>query len=108
MSERLRRKAPLLRALYRASPVLRKKLLRSHCDKDLINCLSDICRNVLKGNVPLSASQKAALRRKRKALQKLALKSVSLKQKQKLVQSGGFLGALLGPIASVLMSILGG
>jgi hypothetical protein len=108
MSERLRRKAPLLKTLYRASPALRKRLLRAHCDKDLINCLSDICRNILKGSVPLSASQKVSLRRKRKNLQQLALRSVSLKRKKKLIQSGGFLGALLGPIANILMSLIGG
>ena len=110
MSERLRRKAPLLKALHRASPALRKRLLRAHCDKDLIHCLSDFYKHtcILKGNVPLSGSQKAALRRRSKNVQQLALKSVSLEKKKKVIQSGGFLGALLGPIASVLMSLFGG
>jgi len=41
-------------------------------------------------------------------LRKLVLKKTSLKNKRKIVQTGGFLGALLGPIVSVLGSLFGG
>jgi len=67
-----------------------------------------MAKNVLKGNVPLSHAQKDALRRRRKTLHKLTLKTVSQKKKKKLIQSGGFLGALLGPIVSILGNLFRG
>jgi len=41
-------------------------------------------------------------------LREIALKKTSLRKKQKLIQSGGFLGALLGPIISVLGGLFNG
>jgi hypothetical protein len=107
MSARLRRNAPLLRALHKATPSVRKQILRSNCRGDFIDCVCECARNILKGNVPLNSAQKQALRRRKKILHQLALKKTSQKKKKKLIQSGGFLGALLGPIVSVLGSLFG-
>jgi hypothetical protein len=108
MSDRLRRNAPLLRVLHRSSPTARKRILKSHCSGDFINCICECVKNILKGNVPLTVSQKEALRRKRKTLHQLALKKTSKRKKEKIVQSGGFLGAILGPIVSILGRLFGG
>jgi len=62
----------------------------------------------LKGNVPLNTFQKKKLGIKKNILRQIALKNTSLKKKQKLIQSGGFLGALLGPIISVLGGLFNG
>jgi hypothetical protein len=40
-------------------------------------------------------------------LRRLALKKTPLKEKKILIQSGGFLGALLGPIISILGNLFG-
>jgi hypothetical protein len=108
MSERLRRNAPLLRALHRANPTDRKRILHKHCSADFINCVSEICKNLIKRCVPLSSHQKEQLRRRHKTIHKLTLKKVSKKQKKKIIQSGGFLGAILSTIIPVLGSLLGG
>lgn len=63
---------------------------------------------MLKGNVPLNSAQKKKLSTKKNVLRQLALKKTSLRKKQKLIQSGGFLGALLGPIISVLGGLFNG
>src|SRR6267154_774303 len=108
MSQRLHRHVNLLKALYRASPATRKSLLKKHCNTDFVCCITECVKNLLKGNVPLNSVQKKKLSAKRKVLRQLALKKTSLRKKQKLIQSGGFLGALLGPIISVLGGLFNG
>jgi len=65
-------------------------------------------RNLLNGNVPLNKSQKKKLAAKKNILRQLAVKKTSLQKKKKLIQSGGFLGALLGPIVSAIGSLFNG
>jgi len=107
MSQRLRRNASLLKALHKASPAVRKRLLCTYCSPDFIECMCECVRNIKEGNVPLTTDQKKALRRKRRELRELLLKKTSPAKKKKLIQSGGFLGALLSPIISVLGGLLG-
>jgi hypothetical protein len=108
MSLRVKRFAPLLRSLYRSSGKTRAKILKSSLDKDFLLCLCECCKNVIKGNVPLNPRQKKLLHQYRSKLRKLASKKTSLLKKKKIVQTGGFLGALLSPIISVLSGLLGG
>lgn len=60
--------------------------------------------NVLRGNVQLSSSERQKLKRYKRVLRKLADKHVSLKHKIHILQTGGFLASLLGPLA---LSVLG-
>jgi len=108
MSKRLHRHVNLLKALHKAKSVTRRKLLKKHCDGDFVCCITECVRNLLKGNIPLSLAQKKKLSAKKNILRQLALKKTSLRKKQKLIQSGGFLGALLGPIISVLGGLFNG
>lgn len=108
MSKRLHRHVNLLKALYRASPSTRKTLLKKHCDGDFVGCITECVKNLLKGNVPLNSDQKKKLSAKKKALRQFALRKTSFRKKQKLIQSGGFLGALLGPIVSILGGLFNG
>ena len=64
-------------------------------------------QDVLNENVDLSDSHKKTLKRHRALLQKLALIWMSMINKKKVVQTGGFLGALLGLIVKVLGSLFG-
>ena len=108
MSQRLKKYAPLLRMLNSASPAVRKRLMKNACSNDFVKCVCECASNIIKGNVPLTTSQKGQLLRRKRLLKKLVLKKTSLKNKKKIVQTGGFLGALLGPIVSVLGSLFGG
>jgi hypothetical protein len=87
-----------------AKPKLRKTILG---DKGLLTCLCECSKNILKGNVPLSPVQKRKLRRHRRSLRELTLKKISKKKKNKILQKGGFLGALITPILSLLGGMLG-
>jgi hypothetical protein len=105
MTPRMRKYAALLRRLHRASPNGKKELLKKHSEKEFTNCLCECAKNIIYGRVPLNKKQKRSLAGQKRMLRKLALKKTSLKVKRKILQKGGFLGALLGPIVSVLSSI---
>ena len=101
MSSRVKRQAPLL-ALAKSHPHVCHAILRG-ADKDLLHCLSECALNILKGNVSLKPSDKARLTKYRQKLRKVADKKVSLKQKHKIVQTGGFAPAILAPLLAPLI-----
>ena len=108
MPSRIARFAPTLRLLHGYNNERKKRWLKNNLDKEFVFCLCECAKNLLKGNVPLTPAQKKSLSRRKKELRDLSRKRVSLKKKKKIVQSGGFLGALLGPIISVLGGLFGG
>ena len=105
MTSRLKRQVPLLLVLAKANPSVCKTILRS-ADRDLLQCLSECALNILKGNVKLKPSDKARLTKYRQKLRKVADKRVSLKEKHKIVQTGGFAPALLAPLLAPLIAPL--
>ena len=92
--------------MSRMSDKARRIVIRN-CDVELINCFCECCKNILKGNVPLKSNQLTKLRRDKNNVRALALKKTSLRKKRKILQKGGFLGAILAPVLSVLTSLLG-
>lgn len=97
---------PLLKWLSEARPRTSKAILKV-IDKDVLNAISECSLNVLKGNIPLTQAQKRRLAKHKEVLRALAgRKKVSDKNKRRLVQRGGFLGSLLGPIIGVLGHLL--
>ena len=95
-----------LQKLQKAKAKLRKRILRS-APPGLIKTITDCAHNVLKGNVPLSSKQISVLRRHRKKLERLA--NPKLKSKRRyLIQNGGVLPALLGPLLTVGSTLLSG
>ena len=107
MSERLKRHVPLLKALAKASPQSRKKFLKNNCTPDFIHCICKCVQNILKGRVQLSKGHKCELSRHKKSMRKLILKKTSLKNKKKLVQTGGFIGALLPSLIKIIGGLFG-
>ena len=107
MSQRLKRYASTLKQLNKYSDKQKKCWLKNNLNKELVLCLCECAKNLLKGCVPLSSKQKKALSRRKLSLRNLAKKKVPLKKKRRIIQTGGFLGALLGPIISVLGSLFG-
>lgn len=107
MSSRLRRNYPLLQWLSSAKPKSRASVLKS-VDNDVIETICEVCLNVLKGNVPLSAAHKRRLSKHKHIYRKLVSPRVSLKQKRVLVQKGGFAPLFMGmlPMALPIVSKL--
>ena len=81
---------------------IQETLRRSDCTRNLLCCVCECVKNVLKGNVPLSKAQKSKLVRHRDKLRRLVLKKTRIADKKKLVQSGRFLSVLIPPIAAFL------
>jgi hypothetical protein len=77
-------------------------------DNDIIRLLSEICLNLLRGNVKLSPGQIHRLKRHKQILRSLATRNISVKEKRrKLIQRGGFLPLVLPVIASTLAGLIG-
>ena len=106
MSKRITRHASLLKHLCKAKPKTIRSIIKTG-DKDLISVFSECALNVLKGVVPLTSGQRSKLKRHKNCLRDLVEKKTSLQKKKKILQRGGFLGALLPPIISILGGLLG-
>ena len=76
--------------------------------KDLVYALIDCVRMLLKGGVAVSAGQLRGLEAKRRDISELLRRGGSLESKKRILQRGGFLGALLGPLISGFASLFGG
>lgn len=103
MSTRLKRNAHILKVLAHAHPSVRSTILRG-ANSDLVNSLAECSYNVIKGTVRLTPAQKAKLTRYKQQLRQVASKGVSIRKKCKIIQKGGFLPILLGPL---LGSVIG-
>ena len=85
---------------------IKKQILSGPLADDLVCSVCECARNLLKGNVPLTSDQKRKLARHKGALRKIVKKETPATQKKKIVQRGGFLGAVLGPlVGSVLLPL---
>ncbi len=105
MSDRVKKYIPRLKLLSKASPHMRKAIL-ANCDKGTMQCICECAKNVLKGNVPINREQMQKLRRHKKSLRELVRKKTSLQKKRRIVQTGGFIGAIIAPVLSALGSVL--
>jgi len=105
MSDRMRRFVPVLRRINRLGDKAKRQYVKK-CNKEFIDCISECAKNVLRGNVPLKSSQIGRLRRRKQDLRALSIKKTSLKKKRRILQKGGFLGAILTPVLSLLGGLI--
>jgi hypothetical protein len=71
--------------------------------------MSECCKNLLKGAVPVTANQLSKLRRYKKTLHQLSTKKLSNKSRRKILQQkGGFLPLLIGPVLGLVSSLIWG
>ena len=93
----------------KGSPGL-KKVILSKASDDLVRCICDISHKVLSGTAEISRPHKKRLAKHKNSLRKLVDRKLSLSRKKKIIQKGGFLGALLSaaiPAITGLLSNLG-
>ena len=95
-------KKALLKMLYKASPKLRRALL-ADLPPEIVQLLSECALNILKGTITLSNKHKEKLRRYRKSLHILSKKTTPVAKKKKIIQTGGFLPAILGGVLPALL-----
>ena len=105
MSALVKRCLPELERIKRQS-AKRHKHYFARCDGDIIRCCCEIARNIINECIPLNSRQLKLIRRHGKNVKLLAAKKTGLKKKRKILQTGGFIGALLGPAIGFLSSLL--
>ena len=79
-----------------------------YMNKQHMRGLTEVAVNIVKNSVGLKPEELKTCQRWRKALRLLALKRYPSKAKKQLLQQGGFLGAILPVLASVLTSVING
>ena len=108
-SKSLKKHAAFLKLLARSKPITQKSLLQA-ASPEVINCICEVCFNVLQNRVPLSAKQKSKLSQYKSQLRELAKKSTSSTKRRNTLQKGGFglISSLLGPILRTVIGPLAG
>ena len=108
MSGRMKKQAVCLQMLIKTKNAKLRKAILEHADSELIRALCECAHNILRGNVKMTPREKTRLRKYQTKLRLIARKNVSVKQKRRhLQQTGGFLPALLAPLAaSVVIPLL--
>ena len=105
MSERIQRHACDLHYLLKATPAVRKAII-DKADSSLISCICECVKNILKGHCALQPKEKKNLAKHKRDLRQLVNKSLPIKEKRRIIQKGGFLSALLAPLASMVVPLV--
>lgn len=105
MSAQIRKYYPVLKRILRMGNAARARTIKQ-CNRELMDCLGECARNILKGAVTLKKRQFTQLQRRKKDLRAVANRRTSLRKKKAIVQRGGFLTSLLVPALATLGSIL--
>src|SRR5678816_3410318 len=77
---------PLIKRFKKLKPVEKRKIICN--DEKFVQCVCELCLNLIKGNVPLNNPQKVKLRRHRNTIKKLSRHIKHLNNKKKLLQKG--------------------
>ena len=104
-----KRNVCLLKAVCHLNKNQRATFLRA-ADEKFIRCIRECVLNTLNGNVPLERYEKDRLVKYKTTLRRVVAKRGGWKSKRKLlIQRGGFLPYIIGPILSALLTqIIGG
>ena len=105
MSKRLKKLAPTLQYLANCNQRTAKTIIRE-APPPLVHCVSDICYNLLNGKVKLTPKEKKRLIRYKKHIRKVAKRATTKKTKKKIIQTGGFLRAILAPLLGSVLAPL--
>lgn len=104
-SKKLEKHAPLLLCMSK-NPTLRRQLITSSIAKELLQCIQECVFNVLKGHVHLDTEEKKRLAHHKNNLRAFVRPKTPISKKKEIVQKGGFLPALLGPLlGSVILPL---
>ena len=103
---RVRKHAHELETLAKAKREKRNRLVRE-ATTELIFTLVDLAKMVIRGDITLTPHQLSTVRRYKADFKKLVSKSTGVKGKRNVIQKGGFLPALLGPVLKLGVPLLG-
>ena len=101
MSGRVKRHVLCLQMLNRTKNTKLRKAILEYADADLISALCECAHNILRGTVRLTPREKVRLRKYKDKLRLIANRRLSISRRRREIQQhgGGFLPALLAPLA---------
>ena len=104
MSGRVKRHVLCLQMLNRTKNTKLRKAILEHADADLISALCECAHNILRGTVRLTPREKVRLRKYKDKLRLIANRRLSISRRRREIQQhgGGFLPALLAPLATTV------
>lgn len=101
----LQKHIPVLEYIQQLSPKDQKSFINT-ASKPLLHCLSGLCLNIIKRQIPLSASEIKKLRKFEREIKILSEKRHSLSKRKKVLASGGFMSALLTLLPTLISSVI--
>ena len=93
-----------IRRIAIGSPAERRQLLLNASNKNL-KALSEICLNLIRGNIKIDSKTKSKFIRHKEPIELLANRRISLKRKRQIINQKGS-GAFLIPLASLATGLL--
>ena len=109
MSDLVKRHILCIQALNRYKNNKLRRAVLANADADLICALAECAYNILEENVQLTRTQRKRLKKYRKKVRELAKRRLPIARRRHILQeqTGGFLSALLAPLAgSVILPLL--
>lgn len=106
LSARVRKHAHALETLAKAKREKRNRMVRE-ATSELIFTLVDLAKMIIRGDITLTPLQLSTVRRHKANFKKLVSKSTGVRGKRNVIQKGGFLPALLGPVLKLGLPLLG-
>ena len=100
----IKKHLPLMQYLAKGKPKINKAIIEES-GSDVMKLFCECAKNTLNGNVKLTPVQYKKLKRYKTQLRQLTDKKIGHKKKKKLLQRGGFLGALLGAVIPALIGL---
>ena len=107
VTRRVTRNANILSALHRASAAARNAML-SVIKKDVVLAIVDCAKMIINRKVPLSQTQLQKVLSLAQDIKRFVSSKTSNDVRKRTLQKGGFLGALIGPVLSLIPQLLGG
>jgi hypothetical protein len=104
--ERVREILPELKRLNSLKDKDRRKYLKTCC-APFVDGLCECIKNLLAGRVPLKPKHLKILRRFKKFLRAVSSKKTPRSLRRRILQRGGFIGAILPTLISGLSALLG-
>ena len=102
---RLKKNINILKVLHDCNRVTREEILKV-ADQDLIDTICECMQNILKGKIKISKHLLKKMKQHQSAMEKIQSKKTEIsRQKQLLIQNGGFLPPLIAPLLGTQLGI---
>ena len=96
-----------LDSLFKEKDINKRKKLLQEAENCVIDAISELAKNCLAGNIPLSTTDFNNLSKYQNILRKISRKSPENKRRKLLIQNGGVLNVLIPQALMLISTIIG-